>query len=221
MRDLLVLFVHLVVTTVPLMRPGGARAIVAESLLLKQQLLIVTRSRRRAPDLRPLDRVVVGLCAGSNAKARQLRLNSTLPPQQVLSIHAANELSGFVIGRVAACLAGASRPPTPMRLSTDAMPADDGIRLDDDERATPIRKPAASQNPESTVHLANPGTRLAPLENDELLPQTQVLSHQSRLGFDGGGEDAGKETDHLLIAFQLLQSDQRSNTGPTSNAIDG
>ena len=40
MRDLLVLFVHLVVTTVPLMRPGGARAIVAESLLLKQQLLI-------------------------------------------------------------------------------------------------------------------------------------------------------------------------------------
>ena len=45
MRDLLVLFVHLVVTTVRLMRPGGARAIVAEWLLLKQQLLIVTRSR--------------------------------------------------------------------------------------------------------------------------------------------------------------------------------
>ena len=101
------------------------------------------------------------------------------------------------------------------------MPTDEGIPLDDDEHATPIREPAASQNPESTVHLANPGTRLAPLENDELLPQTQLLCHQSRLGFDGGGEDAGKETDHLLIAFQLLQSDQRSNTGPTSNAIDG
>ena len=63
MRDLLVLFVHLAVTTVRLVRPGGARAILAESLLLKQQLLIVTRSRRRAPDLRPLVRVVVDLCA--------------------------------------------------------------------------------------------------------------------------------------------------------------
>lgn len=62
---------------------------------------------------------------------------------------------------------------------------------------------------------------MAPLENDELLPQTQVLSHQSRLGFDGGGEDAGKGTDHLLIACQLLQSDQRSNTGSKANAIDG
>ena len=42
-----------------------------------------------------------------------------------------------------------------------------------------------------------------------LLAQTQVLSHQTRLGFDGGGEAAGKETDHILIVFRLLQSDQR------------
>ena len=77
------------------------------------------------------------------------------------------------------------------------------------------------QNPESTVCVANPGTRLAPLENDELLPQTQVLSHQSRLGFQDGGEAANKVTNHLLMAFRLLQSDQRSSTEPTSNAIDG
>ena len=59
------------------MRPGGARAIVAESLLVKQQLLIVTRSRRRAPDLRPLDRVVAGLCAGLTALVPRPRLNLT------------------------------------------------------------------------------------------------------------------------------------------------
>ena len=56
MLDFLVLFIHLGVTIIRLMRPGGARAIVAESLLLKQQLLIVARARHRAPDLRPLDR---------------------------------------------------------------------------------------------------------------------------------------------------------------------
>ena len=84
MRDLLVLFVHLVVTIVRLMRPGGARAIVAESLLLKQQLLIVTRSRRRAPDLRPLDRVVAGLCAGLTGRARIRRCAIVLKPATIL-----------------------------------------------------------------------------------------------------------------------------------------
>ena len=62
-------------------------------------------------------------------------LSSTV--QGVLLCHAANELSGFVVGRVAARLTGASRPPSPMRLPTDAMPTDDGIRLDDDEVVTP------------------------------------------------------------------------------------
>ena len=85
MRDLLVLFVHLVVTTVRLMRPGGARAIVAESLLLKQQLLVVTRSRRRAPDLRPLDRIVTGLCAGLMRRARLHRCAIVLKPATILS----------------------------------------------------------------------------------------------------------------------------------------
>ena len=85
MRDLLVLFVHLVVTTVRLMRPGGAHAIVAESLLLKQQLLIVTRSRRRAPDLRPLDRIVAGLCAGLVRRARLHRCAIVLKPATILS----------------------------------------------------------------------------------------------------------------------------------------
>ena len=86
MRDLLVLFVHLVVTTVRLMRPGGARAIVAESLLLKQQLLVVTRSRRRAPDLRPLDRIVAGLCAGLVRRARLHRCAIVLKPATILRI---------------------------------------------------------------------------------------------------------------------------------------
>ena len=87
MRDLLVLFVHLVVTTFRLMRPGGARAIVAESMLLKQQLLILTRSRRRAPDLRPLDRIVAGLCAGLVRRARLHRCTIILKPATILNFH--------------------------------------------------------------------------------------------------------------------------------------
>ena len=50
MRDLIILLVHLLTILARLMGPGGLRAVVAESLLVKQQLLILNRSRHRAPD---------------------------------------------------------------------------------------------------------------------------------------------------------------------------
>ena len=44
MRDVLILAIHLLVTLAKFLRPGGARRVVAESLLLKHQLLISNRS---------------------------------------------------------------------------------------------------------------------------------------------------------------------------------
>ena len=61
MRDLLILLVHLIVTIAKMMRPGGVRAVAAESLLLKQQLIISNRARQRAPNLTTGDRFIVGL----------------------------------------------------------------------------------------------------------------------------------------------------------------
>jgi hypothetical protein len=46
-------------------RPGGVRAVVAESILTKHQLLILNRSRRRVPNLRMLDR----LCQRAQSRA--------------------------------------------------------------------------------------------------------------------------------------------------------
>ena len=60
MMHLLLLAVHLLATIAKLVRPGGARAVVAESLLLKQQLLISSRARRRAPNLTSFDRILLG-----------------------------------------------------------------------------------------------------------------------------------------------------------------
>jgi hypothetical protein len=69
MRDLAVLFLHILATVARLAGPGGARAVVAESDLVKQQLLMLNRSRRRFPNLRLADRVVAGVCTdGYQAK---------------------------------------------------------------------------------------------------------------------------------------------------------
>jgi hypothetical protein len=88
-RDLLILFIHLVVTTGRLFGPGGRRSIVAESLLVKHQLLILNRSRERAPNLRPMDRVITGLCAGFMRPARLVRSAIALKPATILGFHRA------------------------------------------------------------------------------------------------------------------------------------
>ena len=56
MRDMVILFIHLIATVARVLGPGGARSVVAESLLVKQQLLVLNRPRERAPNLRPMDR---------------------------------------------------------------------------------------------------------------------------------------------------------------------
>ncbi len=69
MRDVVVLFLHLLSTVARLAGPGGARAVVAESVLVKHQLRMLNRSRRRAPNLRVADRIVAGVCALISAQA--------------------------------------------------------------------------------------------------------------------------------------------------------
>ena len=59
MRDVFILAIHLLVTLAKLLRPGGVRAVTAESLLLRQQLLVSNRSRQRAPNLTSVDRFVL------------------------------------------------------------------------------------------------------------------------------------------------------------------
>ena len=62
MRDFAILLVHLIVTLARLTRPGGLRSVVAESVLVRHQLLILSRGRKRAPHLRVTDRIIAGLC---------------------------------------------------------------------------------------------------------------------------------------------------------------
>ena len=89
MRDLLLLAIHLLVTLAKLLRPGGVRAVAAESLLLKHQLLIINRSRERAPNLTTLDRFVLGLATVFMNPQRIWKLAAILKPATLLKFHKA------------------------------------------------------------------------------------------------------------------------------------
>ena len=89
MRELLVLAVHLLATFARLLRPGGVRALAAESLLLKHQLLISNRCRQRAPNLTTLDRVVLGLTTLFLSPHRIPKCGVLIKPATLLKFHQA------------------------------------------------------------------------------------------------------------------------------------
>ena len=87
MKSLLQILVHLLTTLAKLMGPGGAKAIVADSLLMKQQLLIINRSRRRAPNLTVIDRLLLGLWSLFLSPHRIRRAAVILKPSTLLNFH--------------------------------------------------------------------------------------------------------------------------------------
>src|SRR5215472_8013596 len=87
MRDFIVLLVHLVATLIRLAKPGGLRSVVAESVLLRHQLLILNRGRKRAPSLSSADRTIVGWCMLFIRRARVFRSAIVLKPSTLLHLH--------------------------------------------------------------------------------------------------------------------------------------
>ena len=60
MKALLLTLLHLAVMTATLCGRGGVRAVIAENLLLKQQLIVLRRPRQRAPRLTASDGLLFG-----------------------------------------------------------------------------------------------------------------------------------------------------------------
>jgi transposase InsO family protein len=87
MKNLLILAAHLLATIARLLGPGGTRAVVADSLLLKQQLLVINRARRRAPNLSALDRLLLGFWSLFLNPSRIQRAAVIIRPSKHLKFH--------------------------------------------------------------------------------------------------------------------------------------
>jgi putative transposase len=69
--------------------PGGARPVIAESLLLKHQLLVLSRSRKKAPILTPWDRLLFGVGAFLVSPKRLPKIAIGIRPSTLLRFHQA------------------------------------------------------------------------------------------------------------------------------------
>jgi hypothetical protein len=89
MKDFFILIAHLLSTLVKLAQPGGLRTVVAESLALKHQLIVINRTRQRAPRLTPWDRLLFGLYSFFVPLRRLRRIAVVLKPAMFLRFYKA------------------------------------------------------------------------------------------------------------------------------------
>jgi putative transposase len=87
MKIAIVLLVHLLTGLALLWGTGGTRAVLAENILLKQPLLVLQRSRRRALNLHIADRLLFGFCSQFLSPRRLIRTAIILKPATLLRFH--------------------------------------------------------------------------------------------------------------------------------------
>ena len=89
MKDLRLALLHVAVMTAKLCGPGGVRAVIAENLLLKQQLIVLRRARRRAPNLTLSDRLLCAFGSLFLSPGRIRKVAIGLRPSTLLAFHQA------------------------------------------------------------------------------------------------------------------------------------
>jgi hypothetical protein len=85
--ELFILISHLLVTLAKLGARAGLGALVAESLAVKHQLVIMKRAQRRAPNLTSWDRLALGGCALLVPPKGQSKMAVILKPSTLLCFH--------------------------------------------------------------------------------------------------------------------------------------
>ena len=89
MKTLLLTLSNLAVVAARLCGPGGVPAIIAENLLLKHQLIVLRRGRRRAPNLTQSDRLLCGFGSLVLNAARIRKVAIAFRPSTLLAFHQA------------------------------------------------------------------------------------------------------------------------------------
>ena len=104
MREILIAIFSTARCYVALLKPGGRRAVIAEVLALRMQLIAMKRTSKPAPSRKPSSRFLLGLCAGFISKHRLDRTLIVIKPATVLKFHR------LLVKRKYSALFGPKRP---------------------------------------------------------------------------------------------------------------
>ena len=87
MKNLLPIIWHIFTTLFRLLTPNGTKAIIAENIALRRQLLILSRKHKRSPNLTTSDRFIFAWCAGNLSVQRIIKNVIIIKPATILKFH--------------------------------------------------------------------------------------------------------------------------------------
>ena len=86
MIRLATLILNFIALYLRLIVPGGARAIAAENIALRNQLVILSRQQKRVPKLATADRIIFGILASIISIKRLSKISIVLKPATLLNV---------------------------------------------------------------------------------------------------------------------------------------
>ena len=86
---LLLFIINFIIVLMRLMIPGGARKITAENIALRQQLISLTRHKKRAHRLSIYERITFGFLTAIMSPKRLSRIAIAIKPATLLKFHRA------------------------------------------------------------------------------------------------------------------------------------
>jgi hypothetical protein len=121
-----------------------------------------------------------GRLSDLDADLEQFTMDTWRAPQRVLATDPSNETSD--IGRQGRATDPLPRLPTPEQAKATAMPAEQGLWLEDDRCVDQGREQTVEADEDQTIYSLQPGSgRRQSLQDNELLPQIEDLSFASGL----------------------------------------
>ena len=74
------LAIHLLVLLAKSLKPGGIKSVIAENLMLKQQLIVMARTKLTSPNLKASDRFIFGYLSLFISEPRRSLTAVIVPP---------------------------------------------------------------------------------------------------------------------------------------------
>ena len=87
MSEAIDLLIHFFVSSIKLLKPGGVKVVMAESMAMKQQLIVMNRGKKRSPVLTTQDRFLFGILAVLISGNRLKKIAAIIKSTTLLAFH--------------------------------------------------------------------------------------------------------------------------------------
>src|ERR1017187_6924283 len=111
-------------------------------------------------------------------------------PRWVLRDHAKDQLAHFPADWFSSDRLSSSRDPTPVQPKAGPMPANHGLRSNEDQRPFPARPNSSQNDPEQPVDRTQSRARSLCVQSQQLLPKGEVLHEEFFSGAKDGDDPA-------------------------------